>query len=46
MALDVGRIPRPPFGEGLVTRADPAMALLGPLDDAPDRAALAARLAA
>jgi len=34
------------FGEGLARRADPAMALLGPLDDAPDRAALAARLAA
>jgi hypothetical protein len=34
------------FGEGLARRGEPAMALLGPLDDAPDRAALAARLAA
>ncbi len=34
------------FAEGLTAKADPAIALLGPLDDAPDRAALAARLAA
>ena len=34
------------FAEGLATRADPALALVGPLADAPERAALAARLAA
>jgi predicted Zn-dependent peptidase len=34
------------FAEGLTRRADPALALLGPVDDAPDRAALARRLAA
>ena len=34
------------FGEGLAARADPALALLGPVEDAPDRAALARRLAA
>ena len=34
------------FGESLATRADPALALLGPVEDAPDRAALARRLAA
>jgi predicted Zn-dependent peptidase len=34
------------FAESLVARADPALALLGPVEDAPDRAALARRLAA
>ena len=34
------------FAEGLTGRADPALALLGPVEDAPDRAALARRLAA
>ncbi len=34
------------FGEGLTARADPALALLGPVEDAPDRATLARRLAA
>jgi predicted Zn-dependent peptidase len=34
------------FAEGLVSRADPALALLGPVDDAPDLATLARRLAA
>jgi predicted Zn-dependent peptidase len=34
------------FAEGLVVRGDPALALLGPVADAPDRAALARRLAA
>jgi predicted Zn-dependent peptidase len=34
------------FAEGLVVRADPALALLGPVADAPDRDALARRLAA
>ena len=34
------------FAEGLAARADPALALLGPVEDAPDRAALARRLAA
>ena len=34
------------FAEGLAARADPALALLGPVGDAPDRAALARRLAA
>jgi len=34
------------FAEQLATRADPAVALLGPVADAPDRAALARRLAA
>ena len=34
------------FAEGLATRAEPALALLGPVGDAPDRAALAGRLAA
>ena len=34
------------FAEGLVARADPALALLGPVADAPDRDALARRLAA
>jgi predicted Zn-dependent peptidase len=34
------------FAETLVTRADPAIALLGPVEDAPARAALARRLAA
>jgi predicted Zn-dependent peptidase len=34
------------FAEGLAARAEPALALLGPVKDAPDRAALAGRLAA
>ena len=34
------------FGESLVLRADPAVALLGPVGDAPDRMAMARRLAA
>ncbi len=34
------------FAERLAERADPAVALLGPVDDAPDREALARRLAA
>jgi predicted Zn-dependent peptidase len=34
------------FAETLASRADPAIALLGPVEDAPDRAALARRLAA
>jgi predicted Zn-dependent peptidase len=34
------------FAESLVAEADPALALLGPVEDAPDRAALARRLAA
>ncbi len=34
------------FAEGLAMRADPAMALLGPVEDAPQRADLARRLAA
>jgi predicted Zn-dependent peptidase len=34
------------FAESLAARADPALALLGPVADAPDRAALARRLAA
>jgi predicted Zn-dependent peptidase len=34
------------FAEGLAARADPALALLGPVEEAPDRAALARRLAA
>ena len=34
------------FAEGLAGRAEPALALLGPVADAPDRAALARRLAA
>ena len=34
------------FAESLAARADPALALLGPVGDAPDRAALARRLAA
>jgi predicted Zn-dependent peptidase len=34
------------FAEGLVARADPALALLGPVAAAPDRAELARRLAA
>ena len=34
------------FGEALIARADPALALLGPVAAAPDRAELARRLAA
>ncbi len=34
------------FAQGLVSRADPALALLGPVEEAPERAALARRLAA
>ncbi len=34
------------FGEDLVARADPALALIGPVGDAPDRAELSRRLAA
>ncbi|HRO11518.1 pitrilysin family protein [Amaricoccus sp.] len=34
------------FGERLAARADPALALLGPVGDAPDRSVLARRLAA
>ena len=34
------------FGESLVLRADPAVALLGPVGDAPDRMTMARRLAA
>jgi predicted Zn-dependent peptidase len=34
------------FAEALVQRADPALALLGPVANAPDRSVLAARLAA
>jgi predicted Zn-dependent peptidase len=34
------------FAEGLAARADPALALLGPVAEAPDRAALSGRLAA
>jgi predicted Zn-dependent peptidase len=34
------------FAEALVARAEPALALLGPVADAPDRDALARRLAA
>ena len=34
------------FGENLAGRAEPALALLGPVRDAPDRAALSRRLAA
>ncbi|MEM8571116.1 MAG: pitrilysin family protein [Pseudomonadota bacterium] len=34
------------FGQDLVTRGDPAMVLLGPASGAPERSALAARLAA
>lgn len=34
------------FAEAVATRADPAVALLGPMDDAPDHAAIAKRLAA
>lgn len=34
------------FAQGLVARAEPALALLGPVGDAPDREALARRLAA
>jgi predicted Zn-dependent peptidase len=34
------------FAETIAARADPALALLGPVEEAPDRAALARRLAA
>ena len=34
------------FAQGLVSRADPALALLGPVEEAPERAVLARRLAA
>ncbi len=34
------------FAQDLVARADPAVAILGPIDDAPERDALARRLAA
>ena len=34
------------FAERLASRAEPALALLGPLGDAPDRGELARRLAA
>ena len=34
------------FAESVATRADPALALLGPVREAPERAALARRLAA
>ncbi len=34
------------FAQGLVAKAEPAIAILGPIDDAPEREALARRLAA